>query len=59
MSRARKVDVVTGASGSIGRATVLALAESGATVVVVSRSAAGREETRHRGAGLPGTVTTR
>src|SRR5262245_35041437 len=40
-----KVAVITGAAAGIGRATVIAFAEHGASVVLLDRNAAGVEET--------------
>jgi 3(or 17)beta-hydroxysteroid dehydrogenase len=49
MSRlAGKTALVTGGTSGLGRATVLALAEAGATVVFTGRNAAGADETLRR-----------
>src|SRR5687767_673505 len=50
--RSARVAVVTGASRGIGRATALALARRGVTVVLVGRST----DERPNRAGLPGTL---
>jgi len=53
-----KVCLVTGAASGIGRATALAFAREGATVVAADRDFAGAEETVRRATG-PGTVVAR
>ena len=51
-----KSGVVTGASGGLGRSTVLALASDGANVIAVSRNADALSETVELAAELAGTV---
>ncbi len=51
-----KSGVVTGASGGLGRSTVLTLAADGANVIAVSRNADALSETVELAAGLAGTV---
>jgi NAD(P)-dependent dehydrogenase (short-subunit alcohol dehydrogenase family) len=51
-----KSGVVTGASGGLGRATVLALAADGANVLALSRNADTLAETARLADGLEGTV---
>lgn len=53
-----KSGLVTGASGGLGRAIVLALAADGANVVALSRNADGLRETAELAAGMDGTVAT-
>lgn len=50
--------VVTGASRGLGRSTVIALAEAGASVVATARDSAGLEETLQLASRLPGRVLT-
>lgn len=57
-SCAGKSGLVTGASGGLGRATVLALAADGANVVALSRNAEGLRETADLAAGMGGSVIT-
>lgn len=52
-----KSGLVTGASGGLGRATALALAESGANVLALSRNAELLQETVDLAKPFPGTVT--
>ena len=51
-----KSGVVTGASGGLGRSTVLALAADGANVIALSRNAHTLQETVDLAEQLPGTV---
>lgn len=53
-----KSGLVTGASGGLGRAIVLALAADGANVLALSRNAEGLEQTAELAKALPGTVIT-
>lgn len=50
------VGVVTGASGGLGRAITLSLAEQGATVYALARDERALEETKRLAEQLPGTV---
>ncbi|WP_370178561.1 SDR family NAD(P)-dependent oxidoreductase [Rhodococcus wratislaviensis] len=56
LSCTAKSGLVTGASGGLGRATVLALAAHGANVVALSRNADKLQETAQMAHGLQGTV---
>ncbi|MGV9864371.1 SDR family NAD(P)-dependent oxidoreductase [Rhodococcus koreensis] len=56
LSCTAKSGLVTGASGGLGRATVLALAAHGANVVALSRNADTLQETARMARGLQGTV---
>ncbi|MDF3312250.1 SDR family NAD(P)-dependent oxidoreductase [Rhodococcus sp. T2V] len=56
LSCTAKSGLVTGASGGLGRATVLALAAHGANVVALSRNADTLQETARMAQGLQGTV---
>lgn len=51
-----KSGLVTGASGGLGRASVLAMAEDGANVLAVSRNMENLRQTVSLARGLPGTV---
>jgi NAD(P)-dependent dehydrogenase (short-subunit alcohol dehydrogenase family) len=53
---AGKVGIVTGASSGIGRATALAVAAEGATVVAAARSLGGLAETERLGVGTAGSL---
>jgi NAD(P)-dependent dehydrogenase (short-subunit alcohol dehydrogenase family) len=55
-SCAGKSGLVTGASGGLGRAIVLDLAEDGANVVALSRNLEGLQETADLAKDLPGSV---
>lgn len=56
LSCTAKSGLVTGASGGLGRATVLAVAAHGANVVALSRNADKLQETAQMAHDLPGTV---
>src|SRR5919109_5189944 len=59
MQIAGRVAVVSGGASGIGRATVRALAERGANVVVADIDAAGAEQTVEMAKGLAGAVAFR
>ena len=58
MSLSQSTAVVIGASGGIGRAVAVALAERGARLVLVGRDAARLEETRSALSGAAGAAAS-